>query len=255
MDRIPYEEGKPPPSEGYVLARIMGNGGADEGLWWIPAANLKSSPPRHEDVDDLVPMIRWTWRHLSPHVTWCRSFEDWELQFLRDQNPENEVALWVQGTYAFLEFVHRNPDVDPKAVFAAVSQLLVGRTDLIKPESVARGFWDLQTIHRKNCQTQTISRLMGRSMQACDTFGRSTPVARHKQNALEHRWGPRWHHCEERTASLKLHGPDGTLMQHGLQLNARLQWTHTARIAAIRQLLTMTLTECSSASDAAPCVC
>lgn len=136
MDAIPYVEGQSPPSDRHILAQQRDDDGNDLGLIWVDIANVKQGRILHEDIDDLLPMIRWQWRHLKRYATWCRSFEDWELGFMRDENPGSEVAVWLRITYAFLEFVHRTPHADKAAVFTALRSLSVGVETNIRPKSV-----------------------------------------------------------------------------------------------------------------------
>jgi len=139
MDKIPYREGEPSPGGEYVLVDLIDHTtGESLGRHWVLRSALKESPPRHANLDELLPPLRWIWRHLKPHIKWCRSFEDWELGFLRDQNPESEIVVWIGATYAYLEFIHRNPNADRDAVYAAIAYLMVGQDDMVKPKSVAK---------------------------------------------------------------------------------------------------------------------
>jgi len=137
-DRIPYREGEPPPGPDYVRVQIVDEEGNDEGLFWVKATDIKSPPIRHEDIDALLPVIRWQWRHLKQYATGCRAFEDWERGFLQDTHPGSEVAVWTQGTYAFLEFTHRSRSRDKAVVFKAVVDVLNGREALIRPASTVK---------------------------------------------------------------------------------------------------------------------
>ncbi|MDC0936199.1 hypothetical protein OAS39_07915 [Pirellulales bacterium] len=137
-DHTPYREGEPPPSNKHILARIVNSDGGEE-VAWVDPDSLHESPVRHEDIDNLLPAIRWTWRHFGRHVSSCRSLEDWELGFMRDANPYKEVALWARAVYAYLEFLrlHQDRDLDRSVVAQAVMLMLTGRADLIEPPEVA----------------------------------------------------------------------------------------------------------------------
>ena len=100
MDKIPYREGEPPPPGNYVLAELIDDDGRSTGRYWIKPEDLHKGPIQHEEVEGLGPPLRWVWRHLQKHLTWCRSFEDWELEFLRDAHPAKEVAIWIRAPYA-----------------------------------------------------------------------------------------------------------------------------------------------------------
>jgi hypothetical protein len=112
--------------------------GGDEGLWWVLAEEIEPGPIRHEQIDGLLPVLRWTWRHLEKYIDWCRTFEDWELGFMRERDPAAEVVIWVKATYAFLEFTHRHRSMNKAAVFGAICSMLRGQSDSVKPKHVAR---------------------------------------------------------------------------------------------------------------------
>ena len=141
---IPYREGEPPPSDEHILVRIV-NAESGEELAWVDPDILHESSVRHEDINDLLPAIRWTWRHFGSHVSSARSLEEWELGFMRDANPYKEVALWVRAVYAYLEFMrlHQDRDLDHSVVAKAVMLMLTGRADLIEPTEVAETLRDL----------------------------------------------------------------------------------------------------------------
>jgi hypothetical protein len=134
--KIPYREGEPAPGPEYILADVVDAQDNKQGLYWLLPKDLKRAPPQHDEVNVLLPMLRWVWRHLSQHIAWCRSFEDWELGFMRDGHPETETAVWLQTCYAYLEFLHQHPGVNEKAVFAALVAMMTGREDKVKPPSV-----------------------------------------------------------------------------------------------------------------------
>lgn len=142
MKTVPYQEGEDPP-EGCVLASN------EEGdRFWVRPEDLKRSPLRHGNLPgDLVKIARWQWRHLgrfSP--AHCRSFEQWEIGFLRDSHPEGEIAHWTRLTYALLEMTHRNPSAKPESIFKALACLGSGRGDLVEPPAVRR---ELEKLYQK----------------------------------------------------------------------------------------------------------
>jgi hypothetical protein len=109
----------------------------DNGLYWVPTRYLKGGPIRQENVDALLPALRWTWRHLQQRITWCRTLEDWELGFMRDVHPTEQVVHWVRRTYAYLEFLHRNPTANKNGIFKALTAIDAGHDERIRPKSVA----------------------------------------------------------------------------------------------------------------------
>ena len=134
---IPFREGEAPPSSRHVRAILKHEDGSPDQEVWIDPETLNQGPLRQEEIDDLLPFLRWQWRPLGKYATWCRSFEDWELGFMRDSHPAIEVGQWMKCAYAMLEFSHRNPTTDQKAVFQAVVQLSNCNDEGIKPKSVA----------------------------------------------------------------------------------------------------------------------
>jgi hypothetical protein len=134
ITRIPYREGEPAPGPGYTIVQMVDTEGND-GLWWVPSSIPANGPIRREDMEPLLPMLRWVWRHLSQYIVWCRTFQDWELGFT---HPGSEAAIWTCHTYAFLEYIHKHPNVEKAAVFGAVMSLMNGREVNVEPASVAR---------------------------------------------------------------------------------------------------------------------
>ncbi|QDT73457.1 hypothetical protein [Lacipirellula limnantheis] len=140
---IPYVEGERPPSPRHIRAILKHQDGSPDEDVWIDPETLKHGQLRHSDIDELLPMIRWVWRHNGKRLTWCRTFEDWELGFMRDANPGSEVAAWLTATYAMLEFSHRCPSANVDALFAAVCCLMNGNDSGIQPASVATNLKEL----------------------------------------------------------------------------------------------------------------
>lgn len=139
-NKIPYREGDPPPGEGYIKARVVSEDNPEGELMWVLTEDISKPPLKHDGIDALLPVLRWQWKHLKKYLTntKCRSFEDWELDFLRERNPVREIAWWSQATYAYLEFCHRSPGVNKEAVFGAITAILAGQPANIKPKSVEK---------------------------------------------------------------------------------------------------------------------
>jgi hypothetical protein len=135
---FPYREGEPPPGPEYIKVQMVDDSGQDLGLCWVRPEDLKSAPIRQDNVTPLLPMLRWVWRHVREHIPWCRSFEDWELGFMRDRSPAAEAAVWVRRTYAYLEFLHKHPNASKAGVFAAITSIANGHEADVEPASVAR---------------------------------------------------------------------------------------------------------------------
>jgi len=103
----------------------------DTALRWV----LRPGPIRHKQIDDLLPALRWVYRHFKPYAG-NTPFEQWELDFMRDKHPDAEVWLWVGMTYALLEFAHRNPALDRETIAAAVVALSSGQDHVVVEPAV-----------------------------------------------------------------------------------------------------------------------
>jgi hypothetical protein len=135
---IPYREGEPSPGPDYILVQMTDDSGQDLGTCWVRPEDLENAPVRRGNVEPLLPMLRWVWRHLSQHITWCRTFEDWELGFIRDEHPGAEAATWVRQTYAYLEYLHKHPNANKAVVISAIIAIGSGQEPAVEPASVAQ---------------------------------------------------------------------------------------------------------------------
>jgi hypothetical protein len=102
----------------------------------IPLEDIRLGPLRHEQLPaELEPMSRWAFRHIGYLVH--PTYEQWELGFLRDLHPEQEISLWVAMTWGVLEFLERHPDTDKSMLVGAVVTLSLGSEpkDLNKSEA------------------------------------------------------------------------------------------------------------------------
>ena len=133
VDQVPYREGDDPPSLRHVRGRMVDENGIAYEVWVDPTT-LRQAPIRHNDIDEFLPLIRWQWRHLGKYLNFCNSFEAWELGYLRDGEPEREIALFTRATYAFLEY----PEVNRSKLVGSLIHLLNGRSDLVTPRKVAK---------------------------------------------------------------------------------------------------------------------
>ena len=93
--RIPASELSP----GLVQVQMKGS---EEPVWADPALFQPSPfqhPPFPEEIRNLLRTIKATLDEVHP-----MSLEAWEEGFRRDQNPEQEIALWLHlaDTYAYL---------------------------------------------------------------------------------------------------------------------------------------------------------
>src|SRR5262249_8823849 len=134
-----YVEGEPPPAGNYILSQQVDESGKILGMFWVDPAKLAALPSKmqHENIDELLPMVRWTWRHVKPYFKYS-AFEEWERGFLQDKNVVREVAHWVRITYAFLTATHKNPKADKKSIFTAVNLIANGAEHRVQPAQVRK---------------------------------------------------------------------------------------------------------------------
>jgi hypothetical protein len=142
-ETIPYREGVSG-HNGYVLAEVREENKPDAPAkkFWINRAVLHG-PLQNEDINGLLPMVRWTWRHLPKMATWCRTFEDWELGFIRVSDPAQEVVAWIRIIYGALTYMHENPEANHSVVFASMLSIVNGAADHVQPASLRKRLEEL----------------------------------------------------------------------------------------------------------------
>jgi hypothetical protein len=66
----------------------------------VRLSDIHQAPIRHQSLaKDLMPRIEATYRAIGHYQ--CPSLEQWELGFMRDTDPESEVAVWEVLAKAF----------------------------------------------------------------------------------------------------------------------------------------------------------
>jgi hypothetical protein len=92
----------------------------------------KPGPIRHQSLE---PKWEQVCRDLYPIVgKYINStYEQWELGFLRDANPDKELAVWQSIATAFTKYCNEHPDCDKKKLVAD----LVGLTFGVENETTA----------------------------------------------------------------------------------------------------------------------
>jgi len=101
----------------------------------IDPKNLRPGPIRNEALSpELLEQIRAVYDVIGSYVS--TSLEQFEIGFMRDANPEDEVAIWCSITAAWLAYheQHLNdellPDEDEKKLLAALITISTGVEDL-----------------------------------------------------------------------------------------------------------------------------
>jgi hypothetical protein len=132
--RIPESELRP----GVVQARLQGT---DELVWVLPEA-LRPSEVQHgefaEGIRDYIREIQAAFAEHRP-----LSFEEWEIGFRRDTNPEREIALWLHAAGVYGEFACDEPAADRRLdIYRCVMTCLCTSPDgvwqVLRPEALSR---------------------------------------------------------------------------------------------------------------------
>ena len=91
----------------------------------VPIGDLKPGPILHEKLSaEMQLLARYSFRRIGHFVH--PTFEQWELGFLRDAQPQNEIALWGQIAMAWERYCQQHPDEDAKEVFGELVKLSLG---------------------------------------------------------------------------------------------------------------------------------
>ena len=99
----------------------------------------ESLTPEQEDAACAI------FEYLSPYLD--TTFEQFEINFMRDANPDAEIQVWYQIAVIHSSILEHNPDAtddDGKDVFSSLLIISMGGTS--KPENVSERVWD--TVNR-----------------------------------------------------------------------------------------------------------
>ncbi len=92
---------------------------------YLGPKNLRPGPIRHEKLSpQLEEMARYTYRAVGRLIT--PTYEQWELDFLRDTHPERELVLWMAIAGAFQKAVEDRPEMDQKAILGDLVAVSTG---------------------------------------------------------------------------------------------------------------------------------
>ena len=90
------------------------------------AEAVRNTPIRHESLPkELEPVLRWTYRHLGCKTKANPTYEQWEIGFMRDTNPVQEIVHWARTTWAYLEYLRRHSGADEKQIFKALMAMVI----------------------------------------------------------------------------------------------------------------------------------
>lgn len=101
----------------------------------IDPKNLRPGPIRNESISpEMLEQIRAVYDVIGNYVS--TSLEQFEIGFMRDANPEDEVAIWCSITAAWIAYHEQYlddellPDKDEKKLLAALISISTGVEDL-----------------------------------------------------------------------------------------------------------------------------
>ena len=87
--------------------------------------SLKTGPIRHRSVpDSLLQRIRAV--HASIRDVYEMTLEQFEIGFMRDAHPEDEVAAWERIAVAYEKVIAAMPTLDPKTVLRTLLAYSMG---------------------------------------------------------------------------------------------------------------------------------
>lgn len=107
----------------------------DGGFCWVSPltaediAAIKVGPIRHPDglAPELEQMCRQTYQQVGRYL--CHSYEHWELGFLRDMHPAEDLETWVFIADAHRRYMADHPAADAKQAVAFLSAVSTGVAD------------------------------------------------------------------------------------------------------------------------------
>lgn len=115
----------------------------DPNIRMVKASDLRPSPLQRESLSQQQEeAAREIFEYLSPYL--ATTFEQFEINFLRDADPDAEILVWYQIAVLHSSILEHNPDAtddDGKDVFSSLLIISIGGTS--KPENVSERVWDL----------------------------------------------------------------------------------------------------------------
>ena len=115
----------------------------DPNIRMVKASDLRKSPLQRESLtQQQEEAARAIFEYLTPYLD--TTFEQFEINFLRDANPDAEIQVWYQIAVIHSSILEHNPDAtddDGKDVFSSLLIISMGGTS--KPENVSERVWDL----------------------------------------------------------------------------------------------------------------
>jgi hypothetical protein len=92
---------------------------------YIDPQKVRPGNLKHEQLDPKWEEIARHTFHAVGHLV-KPTYEQWELDFLRDKNPEQELFLWLVIADAFEEAVANRHDLDSKTILGDLILISAG---------------------------------------------------------------------------------------------------------------------------------
>jgi hypothetical protein len=106
----------------------------------VKLSNLTAGPIRHEALTDKqLERARLIYACLGPFIG--TPFEQFELNFLRDMNPDKEIHIWSCIAVAHQKFLKRKPGVSEDEARLAFTGLLLNSMGATKPDDMPAPLW------------------------------------------------------------------------------------------------------------------
>jgi hypothetical protein len=103
--------------------------------------DLRPGPICHESLtDEQTETIRQIHEILSPYLN--TSFEQFELNFLRDLHPEREILIWTLIAHAHQRFRAECPSATDEESKEAFKGLLLISMGASRPVEIPQAAWD-----------------------------------------------------------------------------------------------------------------
>lgn len=101
----------------------------------IDPSELQPGPIRHEALPpELLDQIKTVYEIIGPYLN--TTLEQFEINFMRDMHPEDEVLIWCAITAAWIDYHKQHlddellPDEDEKKLLAALISISTGVVDV-----------------------------------------------------------------------------------------------------------------------------
>ena len=107
----------------------------------VKASQVRPGPIRRESLsDDQTRRARAVYDALQPFVS--PTFEQFELNFLRDSDPESEIQIWENIAYAFQRYEQQHGPLSESDEATLFKSLLLISMCGPKPDNTPQAYWD-----------------------------------------------------------------------------------------------------------------